>query len=147
LEQTGLIAIDNNEAFQYFSSQFPNIVLKVNEIISSTYSIESKKCALKCLEAWIAFSPTKLSTELLNTFIRTLYDLALLDETASCISKYLELNLLKPKDTSLSYFLKAVLNFLCQENIKQLISTNIGLAEIIKAISENYICILNKVIY
>ena len=150
MEQVGLIVINNAEALQYFSNQFPTIALKVNEIIFGTYSTESKRQALKCLEAWITFSPTQLTTELLNTLIKALYDFTLLDEVASCISKCLEFTMFtsrEPPPSSLCSFVKTVINYLYQENIIQLIKLNIGLVAVIKAISENYTCILNKVIY
>lgn len=145
LEHAALLPLNNTEAFQYFSALFPSILLKSSEVILSVCSTESKKAALKCLDAWITFVPSQLNADFMNLLIKALCEFALLEEAASCISKYLEFSSNKPND--LYEFVKAVVNYLAQESVREIVRGNANLAGTVKEISENYTPILNKVLY
>eukprot|EP00826_Nyctotherus_ovalis_P024490 TRINITY_DN18937_c0_g1_i2.p1 TRINITY_DN18937_c0_g1~~TRINITY_DN18937_c0_g1_i2.p1 ORF type:complete len:127 (-),score=19.89 TRINITY_DN18937_c0_g1_i2:418-798(-) len=81
----------------------------------------------------------------MNLLIKALCEFALLEEAASCISKYLEFFSANP-NASLHEFVKAVVNYLAQESVREMVKEKISLAGVVKEISENYTLILNKVL-
>ena len=146
LENAALLAVNKHAVVQYLSLQYPSIVLLSKQIINSSFTSDSKKCAIKCLEAWISLPSLEVKDELIELLITCLKDFSLLDEVSSCISQYLECIVFKGQEVpSLYAFIQTIISFLSNESNMQFIRTTIALAEILEAIGENYTYILNKV--